>query len=172
MLWNQPLFSSKSFAMDLVFNLISSVLFTIGVKPSSVSRIFDTSLPLSSVANGGTTFGESGLDAAAGVDFGGDKGTAVAEYLVNMYNNPNFVVDADGSGMAGLRDGSVNVLFSGTWDAQAAKEALGDNFAAAQLPTITIGGEAKQLCAFAGSKALGVNPNSQNMQAVSWQIGA
>ena len=116
-------------------------------------------------ANGGTTFGESGLDAAAGVDFGGDKGTAVAEYLVNMYNNPNFVVDADGSGMAGLRDGSVNVLFSGTWDAQAAKEALGDNFAAAQLPTITIGGEAKQLCAFAGSKALGVNPNSQNMQA-------
>ena len=99
------------------------------------------------------------------MDFGGDKGTAVAEYLVNMYNNPNFVVDADGSGMAGLRDGSVNVLFSGTWDAQAAKEALGDNFAAAQLPTITIGGEAKQLRSFAGSKALGVNPNSQNMQA-------
>lgn len=116
-------------------------------------------------ANGGTTFGESGLDAAAGVDFGGDKGAAVAEYLVNMYNNPNFVVDADGSGMAGLRDGSVSVLFSGTWDAQAAKEALGDNFAAAQLPTITIGGEAKQLRSFAGSKALGVNPNSQNMQA-------
>ena len=116
-------------------------------------------------ANGGTTFGENGLDAAAGVDFGGDKGTAVAEYLVNLYNNPNFVVDADGSGMAGLRDGSVNVLFSGTWDAAGVREALGDNFGAAQLPTITINGEAKQLRAFAGSKAIGVNPNSQNMQA-------
>ena len=116
-------------------------------------------------ANGGTTFGESGLDAAAGVDFGGEKGAAVTEYMVNMVKNPNFVMDADGAGMAGLRDGSVNAIFSGTWDAAAVKEALGDNFAAAQLPTINVGGEAKQLCAFAGSKAIAANPNSQNMQA-------
>ena len=96
-------------------------------------------------ANGGTIFGDAGIDAAAGVDFGGEKGTAVTEYLVNLYSNPNFVVDADGSGLAGLRDGSVNVLFSGTWDASAVREALGDNFGAAQLPTVTINGEAKQL---------------------------
>ena len=116
-------------------------------------------------ANGGTIFGDAGIDAAAGVDFGGEKGTAVTEYLVNLYSNPNFVVDADGSGLAGLRDGSVNVLFSGTWDASAVREALGDNFGAAQLPTVTINGEAKQLQSFAGSKAIGVNPNCQNMQA-------
>ena len=116
-------------------------------------------------ANGGKIFGDAGVDAAAGVDFGGDKGTAVTEYLVNMHANPNFVVDADGSGLAGLRDGSVNAMFSGTWDAAAVQEALGDNFGAAQLPTITIGGEAKQLQSFAGSKAIGVNPNCQNMQA-------
>ncbi|MGM9549166.1 MAG: extracellular solute-binding protein [Faecousia sp.] len=116
-------------------------------------------------ANGCTIFGESTMDAAAGFDFGGDKGTAVTEYLVNLVKNPNFVVDADGAGMAGLRDGSVNVLFSGTWDAAGVREALGENFAAAQLPTITINGEAKQMLSFAGSKALGVNPNSQNMQA-------
>ena len=116
-------------------------------------------------ANGGTIFGEAGIDASAGVDFGGEGGTAVTEYLVNMHANPNFVVDADGSGLAGLRDGSVNVLFSGTWDASAVREALGDNFGAAQLPTVTINGEAKQLQSFAGSKAIGVNPNCQNMQA-------
>lgn len=116
-------------------------------------------------ANGCTIFGESTMDAAAGFDFGGEKGTAVTEYLVNLVNNPNFIVDADGAGMAGLRDGSVNVLFSGSWDAAAVKEALGDNFAAAQLPCVTINGEAKQMRSFAGSKALGVNPNSQNMQA-------
>ena len=116
-------------------------------------------------ANGCTIFGESVMDAAAGFDFGGEKGTAVTKYLVNLVNNPNFVVDADGSGLAGLRDGSVNVMFSGTWDAAAVKEALGDNFAAAQLPTITIDGEAKQMLSFAGSKALGVNPNCKNMQA-------
>ena len=116
-------------------------------------------------ANGGTIFGDAGIDAAAGVDFGGEKGTAVTEYLVNLYSNPNFVVDADGSGLAGLRDGSGNELFSGTWDASAVREALGDNFGAAQLPTVTINGEAKQLQSFAGSKAIGVNPNCQNMQA-------
>ena len=116
-------------------------------------------------ANGGKIFGDAGVDAAAGVEFGGDAGTAVTEYLVNMHANPNFVVDADGSGLAGLRDGSVNAIFSGTWDAAAVKEALGDNFGAAQLPTVTIGGEAKQMKSFAGSKAIGVNPNCQNMQA-------
>ena len=116
-------------------------------------------------ANGCTIFGESTMDAAAGFDFGGEKATAVTEYLVNMVNNPNLVVDADGSGLAGLRDGSVNAMFSGTWDANAVKEALGDNFGAAQLPTIKINGEDKQMLSFAGSKALGVNPNCQNMQA-------
>ncbi len=116
-------------------------------------------------ANGGTIFGEAGIDASAGVSFGGEGGTAVTEYLVNMHANPNFIVDADGSGLAGLRDGSVNAIFSGTWDAAAVKEALGDNFGAAQLPTVNIGGEAKQLKSFAGSKAIGVNPNCQNMQA-------
>ena len=116
-------------------------------------------------ANGCTIFGETVMDAAAGFDFGGEKGTAVTKYLVNLVNNPNFVVDADGSGMAGLRDGSVNVMFSGTWDAAAVKEALGDNFAAAQLPTINIDGTDKQMLSFAGSKALGVNPNCKNMQA-------
>lgn len=116
-------------------------------------------------ANGCTIFGESGMDADAGFDFGGDKAVAVTKYLVNLYNNANFSVDADGSGLSGLREGTVNAIFSGTWDAEAVKEALGDNFGATQLPTITIDGEAKQMRSFAGSKAIGVNPNCQNMQA-------
>ena len=116
-------------------------------------------------ANGCTIFGESGMDADAGFDFGGDKAVAVTKYLVNLYNNANFSVDADGSGLSGLREGTVNAIFSGTWNAEAVKEALGDNFGATQLPTITIDGEAKQMRSFAGSKAIGVNPNCQNMQA-------
>ena len=116
-------------------------------------------------ANGCGMFGDSGIDGSAGFDFGGEKSAAVAEYLVALNANPNFSVDADGAGLAGLRDGSVNAIFSGTWNAAAVREALGDNFGAAQLPTVNIGGEAKQMQAFAGSKAIGVNPNCQNMQA-------
>lgn len=116
-------------------------------------------------ANGCGMFGDAGIDGSAGFDFGGEKSAAVAEYLVALNANPNFSVDADGAGLAGLRDGSVNAIFSGTWNAAAVREALGDNFGAAQLPTVNIGGEAKQMQAFAGSKAIGVNPNCQNMQA-------
>lgn len=115
-------------------------------------------------ANGCTIFGESGMDADAGFDFGGDKAVAVTKYLVNLHNNANFVVDDSGSGLSGLREGTVNAMFSGTWDAEAVREALGDNFGATQLPTITIDGEAKQMRSFAGSKAIGVNPNCANMQ--------
>lgn len=115
------------------------------------------------VANGCTLFGD-GTDEAAGIDFGGDKAVAVTNWLVDFAANPNFVNDAEGAGLAGLRDGSVAVKFSGSWDYAAVKEALGDNFGAKSLPSITIDGAEKQMMAFAGSKAIGVNPNSENME--------
>lgn len=114
-------------------------------------------------ANGCTLFGD-GTDESAGIDFGGDKAAAVTNYLIDLAANPNFINDQDGAGMAGLRDGSVNVLFSGTWDAEAVKEALGDNFGVAALPTANIDGTEGQLKSFVGSKAIGVNPNAENQQ--------
>lgn len=116
------------------------------------------------VANGCTLFGNAN-DEAKGIDFAGDKAVAVTNYLVDMVANKNFVNDADGAGMAGLRDGSISAIFSGSWDYMAVKEALGDNFGARQLPSITIDGADKQMMAFAGSKAIGVNPNADNMAA-------
>lgn len=116
------------------------------------------------VANGCTLFGEDGTDEAAGIDFSGDKAVAVTNYLVDLVANPNFISDADGAGMSGLRDGSVNAIFSGSWDAASAQEALGENYGVAVLPSITIDGEAKQMKSFAGSKAIGVNPNCEYPQ--------
>lgn len=114
------------------------------------------------VANGCTLFGD-GTDTDAGIDFGGDKAAAVTEYLVDLAANPNFLVDADGSGLAGLGD-SVAALFSGTWDAEAVKEKLGDNMGVTALPTVTIDGKEGQMKSFIGSKAIGVNPNAENQQ--------
>ncbi|MCR5546094.1 MAG: extracellular solute-binding protein [Lachnospiraceae bacterium] len=115
-------------------------------------------------ANGCTLFGEDGQDAEAGIDFSGDKAVAVTNYLVDLVANSNFSNDADGSGLAGLADGSVNAIFSGSWDYEAAKEALGDNLGVVASPSITIDGNACQMKAFAGSKAIGVNPNCENQQ--------
>lgn len=114
------------------------------------------------VANGCTLFGD-GTDTDAGIDFSGDKAAAVTEYLVDLAANPNFLVDADGSGLAGLGD-SVAALFSGTWDAEAVKEKLDDNMGVAALPTVTIDGKEGQMKSFVGSKAIGVNPNAENQQ--------
>ena len=114
------------------------------------------------VANGCTLFGENGDDAAAGIDFSGDKAVAVTNYLVDLVANPNFV-DANGLTPSTLTDGTINCLFSGTWDYTAVVEALGEeNVGICAAPSYTLDGEQKQLKAFAGSKAIGVNSNSKN----------
>ena len=46
-----------------------------------------------------------------GVDFGGEKSVEVTDYLIDLAGNPNFKIDADGSGIAGLRDGSISASF-------------------------------------------------------------
>ena len=117
--------------------------------------------------NGCTLFGEDGTDEDAGIDFSGDKAAAVTNYLVDLVANPNFVNDADESGLAGLADGSVNAIFSGTWDYDAVVGAVGEeNVGIAQLPTYTLSdGTTCQMKSFAGSKAIGVNPNSKNPEA-------
>ena len=68
------------------------------------------------LANGCTYFGKDGKDNSAGVDIKGDKGTQATKALVALVNNPNFVNDLQGVGIAGLRDGSVGAYFSGSWD--------------------------------------------------------
>lgn len=119
-------------------------------------------LPSFYVGNGCTLFGD-GTQEELGVDFGGENAVEVTNYLIDLFNNPNFVVDADGSGMAGLRDGSINAIFTGSWDSGSIREILGENMGAAALPTYNLNGETKQMYAYAGSKAIGVNAHSEYM---------
>lgn len=120
------------------------------------------------VAAGGTLFGDTGADAAAGIQFGGENGYAATNYLVDLVAHPNFINDKDNNvGLGLMAEGKCDAYFSGTWKAADTMAALGDNYAAAQLPTITINGEQKQLRSFAGSKDIGVNPNTKNMKAAT-----
>ena len=121
-------------------------------------------LPSFYYANGGTMFGD-GTDGSQGITFGGEAGAAVTTYIAEAIASGKLIDDANGAGLDGFRKGEIVAMFSGTWDANAVSEALGENYAAAALPTITIGGEQKQMKSFAGSKALGVNPNSKNPAA-------
>lgn len=55
-------------------------------------------LPAFYVGNGCTLFGD-GTDESKGVDFGGENAVEVTNYLIDLRNNPNFKIDADGSGL-------------------------------------------------------------------------
>ena len=127
-------------------------------------------LPAFYFGNGCTLFGD-GTQEELGADFSGEKAADVTNYLIDLYNNPNFVVDADGSGIAGLRDSSINAMFTGSWDAASIEAILGENMGVAALPTFTLNGEEKQMYAYAGSKAIGVNSNTKYpVQAVELAI--
>ena len=124
-------------------------------------------LPAFYFGNGCTLFGENGTEEAQGAQFGGEAGAEVTEYLIGLAQNPNFRIDADGSGIAGIRDGSISAMFTGSWDAAAIQEILGDNMGVAALPTFNLNGEEKQMYSYLGSKAIGVNTSSDYMvQAV------
>ena len=123
-------------------------------------------MPAFYFAVGGTMFGD-GTDGAAGITFGGEAGAAATTYVANALAAGTMIDDANGAGLDGLRNGTIGAMFSGTWDANAVSEALGENYAAAQLPCITINGEQKQMYSFSGSKAYAVNPNSKYPEAAS-----
>lgn len=107
---------------------------------------------------GGTLFGADGSDPDGGCTFDDENGVAMTKYLAELAANPKFSNEKDGSSIAKFKDGKLGAYCSGSWDAAAIQEALGDNFAAAQIPTVTVNGNEGQLKSFAGSKAIGVNP--------------
>ncbi len=114
---------------------------------------------------GGTLYGPQGIDAAAGIDFSSDLCVEAAKFMIDFAKNPNFVNDVDGTGVAGMKEGTIHAMFTGPWDRPALEESLGDKLGCAVLPTFTINGTDYQMKSFAGSKAIGVNPNAKNPKA-------
>lgn len=125
-------------------------------------------------ANGSTLFGPDGTDATS-CTFNDEKGVQVADYLIDLAKNPKFMDEADNNILAALKDGTLAAACSGTWNADAIKEALGDNYAATCLPKIKINGEYKQLSNFADFKLIGVNSQTKfavpSMQLAEYLAG-
>jgi arabinogalactan oligomer/maltooligosaccharide transport system substrate-binding protein len=68
-----------------------------------------------------------------------------------FYNN------ADDEGMTLLGKGELATIVTGSWNSNAVKDKLGDNYAATVLPTFTIDGKECHMKPFADFKMLGVN---------------
>ena len=95
-------------------------------------------------------------------DFDNAKGKQVSEAAWGYAQNSAFVNSSDSILAAGFQNDSFAAGVSGIWNKNTFLEYLGDDFAAAKLPTYTLNGEQVQLTAFAGYKLMGVSNYSKN----------
>lgn len=86
---------------------------------------------------GCTLFGEDGADPKQ-CDFNNEKGVLVGDYLLDLCGNPKVKNQDDALLLASFKEGKLGASLTGTWNAAALKESLGDNFGVATVPAITL----------------------------------
>ena len=111
-------------------------------------------------AAGCNVFGPDGTDPDV-CDWNSENGVAVENYVIDLANNPKYLEDKDGIAASMFKEGKLGAMCSGTWDAPALKEALGDDFGAVALPTININGKDTNLSNFADYRCFSVKSNTQ-----------
>lgn len=93
--------------------------------------------------------------------------TDVAQAILDLFETGVFVDMTDADQATAITEGTICACVNGTWRAETAQEAWGDNYSATKLPTFTVAGEQKQMSSFSGYKLIGVNPHSGN---VGWAM--
>lgn len=92
-------------------------------------------------------------------DFNNVNGVLAGEAVKTFCADPAFVTGEDAVLTGGMGD-TICAGVSGTWNAEAIAEKLGDGYAATKLPTFTCGGNQVQMSSFAGYKLMGVNSST------------
>ncbi len=106
-------------------------------------------------------------DGSTSVDWNGTSasgvtGVQVVQAMQNIAGHPGFLAIADGDISNQIASGNVCAVISGTWDADPARTAFGEGYAATKLPTFTCNGQQVQQGCFSGSKLMGVNAYAEN----------
>lgn len=100
-------------------------------------------------------FNEDGSVKEVTADFDSEKGIKAVKAIETIMKSSAWTNDMQAPTLENNFIGCI----AGSWDIKVYKEALGENYGCAPMPTITIDGETKNLGAFLGGKLLGVNPN-------------
>ena len=96
-----------------------------------------------------------------------DGATDVAQAIMDLTASGVLVDMGDEDMATQIAEGNVVACVNGTWRAETAQEAWGDNYAATKLPTFNVAGKDYQMSSFSGYKLIGVNPHSAN---VGWSM--
>lgn len=91
----------------------------------------------------------------------------VAQAIMDLCATGVLVDMGDEEMATAIAEGTVVAAVNGTWRAETASDAWGENYAATKLPTFEVAGEAKQMSSYSGYKLIGVNPYSKN---VGWSM--
>lgn len=102
------------------------------------------------------TMNEDGSFASVDDDFDSPNGLIALKGMQQMVKSSMYVSSSDGAQFAAAVP--AGVVVSGTWGANAAKEALGDNYAVADLPSFTVDGTSYHMGSYSGCKLMGVKP--------------
>ena len=92
---------------------------------------------------------DSGALIACNTNYASEEGLKALKAMINTAKSPAFM---NGSSISAATN--IGAIVDGTWDAVAAQELFGENYAAAKLPTV----DGWQLSGFGGFKMLGVKP--------------
>ncbi|BBF43965.1 maltose/maltodextrin ABC transporter, substrate binding periplasmic protein MalE [Lachnospiraceae bacterium KM106-2] len=115
-------------------------------------------------ANGDKLFGDDGTDAKK-CTFNDAKGVEAGNYLLDLYKTKKVFDITNNNEKKLFQQGKIAATCSGTWDAVTYKKALGENYAAAKLPTVKMGGKDLQLSNFKSYKVVGVNSQTKAPKA-------
>ena len=95
------------------------------------------------------------------VDFNNEHGLQAGNYIREFTASKAFIGGDDSVLQAGMGD-TIAAGVSGTWNAEAMQDQLGDNYAATKLPTMNLDGEEKQMASFGGYKLMGVKTSTKH----------
>jgi len=94
------------------------------------------------------------------ISYASDAGVVAYKEIIDTVSSVAF---QNGSSISNATN--LGAIVDGTWDAKAAQEILGDNYACAKLPTFTgSDGKTYQMSGFGGFKLLGVKPQEDDLK--------
>lgn len=108
-------------------------------------------------AGGKLTVGEDGKQVC---DFNNANGVKAGE-AIKAFTAHNAFLAGDDAVLTGGIGTTIAAGVSGTWNAEAISEKLGENYAATKLPEFNMGGTQAQMSSFAGFKLVGVSSQTQ-----------
>jgi arabinogalactan oligomer/maltooligosaccharide transport system substrate-binding protein len=113
------------------------------------------------------TMAQDGSFTSVDDDFDSEAGLIALKGMQQMVTSPMYVSSSDAAQFSAAVP--AGVVVSGTWASAAAKEALGDNYAVAELPSFTVDGQTYHLGSYSGCKLMGVKPQDDAVKTAVLQ---